>query len=100
EVWLQDVRVPVDNRVGAENQGWTYAKFLLAHERTNIAGVGLAKRELGRLKRIAAVERRSGRPLLEDPLFAAKLAQVEIDLMALEITNLRMLDADRAKRAP
>jgi len=100
EVWFQDVRVPADNLVGTENQGWTYAKFLLAHERTGVAGVAWAKRELARLKDIAARERCAGRPLIEDPLFAAKLAQLEIDLMALEITNLRMLDADRAKRAP
>jgi len=100
EVWLEEVRVPVENLVGAENQGWTYAKFLLGHERNNIAGVGRAKRELAQLRSIAARERRDGRPLIEDPLFGAKVAQLEIDLMALEITNLRMLDADRAKRAP
>ena len=54
EVWFEDVRVPVENRIGEENRGWTYAKFLLGHERTNIAGIGIAKRELARLKRIAA----------------------------------------------
>ncbi|HEY4444808.1 MAG TPA: acyl-CoA dehydrogenase family protein, partial [Steroidobacteraceae bacterium] len=57
EVWFEDVRVPIDNRIGEENRGWTYAKFLLGHERTNIAGIGIAKRELARLKRIAASER-------------------------------------------
>jgi len=100
EVWFDDVQVPLANLVGAENQGWTYAKFLLGHERTNIAGIGIAKRELARLKRIAAAERKLGRPLLDDPLFAARLAQVEIDLMALEITNLRVLSAEKEKRAP
>ena len=95
EVWLEDVRVPVENRIGEENQGWTYAKVLLGHERTNIAGIGIAKRELERLKRIASAEGR-----LEDALFAARLAQVEIDLMALEITNLRVLSAEGAQRAP
>jgi alkylation response protein AidB-like acyl-CoA dehydrogenase len=95
EVWLEDVRVPVANRIGEENQGWTYAKFLLGHERTNIAGVGIAKRELARLKRIAAAEGR-----LDDPIFAARVAQVEIDLMALEITNLRVLSAEGAHQAP
>ena len=95
EVWLEDVRVPVENRIGEENQGWTYAKVLLGHERTNIAGIGIAKRELERLKRIAAAEGR-----LDDALFAARLAQVEIDLMALEITNLRVLSAEGAQRAP
>jgi alkylation response protein AidB-like acyl-CoA dehydrogenase len=53
EVWFDQVRVPAENLVGQENQGWTYAKFLLGHERTNIAGIGIAKRELGRLKKLA-----------------------------------------------
>ena len=99
EVWFENVRVPVENRVGEENRGWTYAKFLLGHERTNIAGIGGAKRELARLKRIASDERRQGRPLIEDPLFAAQIAQVEIDLWALEITNLRVLSAERRSAA-
>jgi alkylation response protein AidB-like acyl-CoA dehydrogenase len=98
EIWFEDVKVPVENRIGEENKGWTYAKFLLGHERTNIAGVGGSKRELGRLKRIAARERKNGRPLIEDPLFAAHIAQVEIDLWALEITNLRVLSAERGAR--
>jgi alkylation response protein AidB-like acyl-CoA dehydrogenase len=93
------VRVPVANRVGEENRGWTYAKFLLGHERTNIAGIGSAKRELARLKHIAGDERRHGRPLIDDPLFAAQIAQVEIDLWALEITNLRVLSAERRSPA-
>jgi alkylation response protein AidB-like acyl-CoA dehydrogenase len=100
EVWFEEVRVPVENRVGEENQGWTYAKFLLGHERTNIAQVGVSKRELRRLKRIATEERKNGRPLIEDPLFAGRIARVEIELMALEITNLRVLSAERARRAP
>ena len=100
EVWFEDVEVPLENRVGEENSGWTYAKFLLGHERTNIAGVGASKRELLRLKRIAREERKNGRPLLEDPAFAARVAQVEIDLMALEITNLRVLSAEAERRAP
>jgi alkylation response protein AidB-like acyl-CoA dehydrogenase len=91
EVWFEDVKVPAWNLIGEENRGWTYAKFLLGHERATIAGVGMAKRELARLKRVAATERRHGRPLAEDPLFAAKIAEVEIELMALEITNLRVL---------
>jgi alkylation response protein AidB-like acyl-CoA dehydrogenase len=100
EVWFENVRVPVENRVGEENKGWTYAKFLLGHERTNIAGVGPSKRELHRLKSIAACEVKNGRPLIEDPLFAARIAQVEIDLMALEITSLRALSAEAEQRAP
>ncbi|MDB5840371.1 MAG: pimeloyl-CoA dehydrogenase large subunit [Herminiimonas sp.] len=100
EVWFEDVRVPVENLVGEENRGWTYAKFLLGHERTNIAGIGIAKRELARLKRIAREEIKNGRPLIKDPLFAARIAQVEIDLTALEITNLRVLSAEAERRAP
>jgi alkylation response protein AidB-like acyl-CoA dehydrogenase len=100
EVWFEDVKVPVENVVGQENKGWTYAKFLLGHERTNIAGVGVSKRQLQRLKRIAASETCNGRPLALDPLFAARIAQVEIELMALEITNLRVISADAARKAP
>jgi alkylation response protein AidB-like acyl-CoA dehydrogenase len=95
EVWFESVKVPVENRVGEENRGWTYAKFLLGHERANIAGIGASKRELLRLRRLAAAEGRLG-----DPLYAARLAQVEIDLMALEITNLRVLAAEAERRAP
>ena len=100
EVWFDNVRVPAENLVGEENKGWTCAKFLLGHERANIAGIGIAKRELARLKRIASAEQRHGRPLLQDPLFALRIAQVEIDLMALEITNLRVLSAEAEQRAP
>jgi len=82
--------------VGEENQGWTIAKYLLEHERTNIAGIGLSKRELARAKRLARENRRNGRALADDPLFAARLAEVEIDLMALEITNLRVLSEGRS----
>jgi alkylation response protein AidB-like acyl-CoA dehydrogenase len=100
EVWLEDVEVPLANLVGRENEGWTYAKFLLGHERTNIAGVGALKRDLVRLKRIASEEIRRGRPLIEDPAFAARLAEVEIELMALELTNLRVISAEAERRAP
>jgi alkylation response protein AidB-like acyl-CoA dehydrogenase len=100
EVWLENVKVPVENRVGEENKGWTYAKFLLGHERSNIGAVGASKRELRRLKDIASKEVKNGKPLIEDPLFASRIAQVEIDLMALEITNLRALAAEAEKRAP
>ncbi len=100
EVWFENVKVPVENRIGEENSGWTYAKFLLGHERTSIAGIGASKRELGRLKQIASQETKNGRPLIEDPLFSARIAQVEIDLMALEITALRALSAESKKRAP
>ena len=100
EVYFEDVRVPAANLIGEENKGWTYAKFLLGHERTNIAGIGIAKRELARLKRVAAQETKNGKPLLKDPMFAARVAQVEVDLTALEITNLRVLSAEAEQRAP
>ena len=100
EIWFENVRVPVQNRIGDENKGWTYAKFLLGHERTNIAGVGSSKRELARLKRIAASERKDGKALIDDPLFAAHIAQVEVDLWALEITNLRVLSDERGAKSP
>ncbi len=93
EIWLENVHVPVANRVGDENLGWTYAKFLLGHERANIAGIGSSKRELRRLKAIATDESRGGRALIDDAEFRRRLARVEIDLLALEYTNLRMLSA-------
>jgi alkylation response protein AidB-like acyl-CoA dehydrogenase len=76
--------------VGEEGRGWTCAKYLLGHERTNLANVGGAKRELARLREIAAQERRDGRALAADPCFAARLVWVEIELMALEMTLLRV----------
>jgi alkylation response protein AidB-like acyl-CoA dehydrogenase len=101
EVWFEDVRVPVANLVGEENKGWTYAKFLLGHERTGIAGVGRSKRELKKLKEITRRETAGGRPLIEDQRFRDRIAQVELELMALEITNLRVISAEgEKKRAP
>ena len=96
EVFFTDVRVPVANRVGEENDGWTIAKYLLTHERTNIAGVGFSVQAFESLLALAREPRRSGRRLIDDALFAARLARVEIDLEAMKITNLRMLaDATR-----
>jgi alkylation response protein AidB-like acyl-CoA dehydrogenase len=100
EVWFTDVRVPVENLVGEENKGWTYAKYLLTHERTGIAGVGFAKAGLDSLKRVARTELNHGRPLIEDPLFAARLANIEIELMAMETTNLRVVASADAGKAP
>jgi alkylation response protein AidB-like acyl-CoA dehydrogenase len=97
EVFFDNVRVPAANLVGQENRGWTYAKYLLGHERTGIAAVGRSKRELARLKRLAGREQNNGRPLIQDPLFGAKAAELEIELMALEVTVLRVLaQADKA----
>jgi alkylation response protein AidB-like acyl-CoA dehydrogenase len=100
EVWLEDVRVPVENRVFEENKGWTCAKFLLAHERTGIAGVARSKRGIEKLKAIAAEETDHGRPLLDDPFFARKMAEIEIDLMALEYTELRGLAREGEGKGP
>lgn len=100
EVFFTDVRVPVANLVGEENKGWTCAKYLLTYERTNIAGVGLSMAALQRLKRVAAQRTRNGRPLLEDPQFAARLARVEIDLENMKTTNLRVIAAVAGGGAP
>ena len=100
EVWLTDVRVPVENRVGEENKGWTYAKFLLAHERSGIAGVARSKRGVEQLKDIATKEMLDGKPLIEDMGFARKISQLEIDLAALEITELRTLAGEQAGKGP
>jgi len=90
EVFFDNVRVPLANLVGQENRGWTYAKYLLGHERTGIAAVGRSKRELAFLKQLAMQQHKRGEPLLRDPAFAAKVASLEIELMALEMTVLRV----------
>ena len=100
EVFLDEVEVPVEQRVGEENQGWTIAKYLLEHERTGIANVGINKRELARAKRLARECLRNGKSLADDPLFAARLAEVEIELMALDVLNLRVLAAARDRGSP
>ncbi len=100
EVWFTDVRVPAENLVGEENKGWTYAKYLLTHERTNIAGVGFANAGLAALKRIAGEQMQGGVPLIRNSLFAARIAQVEIDLMAMATTNLRTIAAASSGMAP
>ncbi|MFK8081670.1 MAG: acyl-CoA dehydrogenase family protein [Granulosicoccus sp.] len=100
EIWFSDVRVPVENRVGEENKGWTYAKYLLTHERTNIAGIGFARAGLAAVKRLAGSERSAGKPLIDNPLIAARIAEVEIDLMAMATTNLRIVSAAASGQAP
>ncbi len=100
EVFFEDVKVPAENLVGEEGKGWTYAKFLLGHERVGIAQVARSKRQVQRLKKIAAAEFKNGRPLGEDPTFRAKISTVEIDLLALEHTELRILSDEGAGRAP
>ncbi|MFL6699756.1 MAG: acyl-CoA dehydrogenase family protein [Vitreoscilla sp.] len=88
EVFFDNVEVPVENLVGQENQGWTYAKYLLAHERTNIADVNRAKRELERLKRLAKAE-----GVWNDARFRDQIALLEVDIVALEMMVLRVLSA-------
>ena len=100
EVFFDNVKVPVDNLIGEENRGWTYAKYLLGHERTGIARVGHSKRELAFLKRVALQHQKNGKPLLQDPVFAAKVASLEIELMALEITVLRVVSSENAGKGP
>src|SRR5580658_9139164 len=100
EVFFDDVRVPAANLVGEVNKGWDYAKFLLSHERTGIARVGRSKRALLRLKEMAEKELADGVPLIQTQSFRDKIAGVEIDLMALEISGMRLLAAARSGKAP
>ena len=101
EVFFTDVRVPKENLVGQENKGWTYAKYLLTYERTNIAGVGGSQAALDWLKMVAGKQAgNDGRPLAEDPLFAARMAKVEIELANMATTNLRVVAAAAAGGAP
>lgn len=100
EVFFTDVKVPVENLVGEENKGWTYAKYLLTHERTGTAGIGFSNAALAHLKTIAGEQMKSGRPLKDDPYFAARMAQVEIDLEAMKTTNLRVLAEADSGAAP
>ncbi len=90
EVWFDNVEVPADQLIGEENKGWTYAKYLLAHERTNIADVNRAKRELERVKRIAKSE-----GLYDDSRFRDQIALLEVDVVALEMMVLRVLSAEK-----
>ncbi len=91
EVFFDNVKVPVENRIGEENKGWTYAKFLLVHERSGIAGVARSKKAIERLKQIATSELVDGTPLMKTDEFSRKVAELEIDLAALEYTELRTL---------
>jgi alkylation response protein AidB-like acyl-CoA dehydrogenase len=100
DTFFDNVRVPRENMIGEENQGWTYAKFLLGHERVGIAGVARSKTALGHVRDMAVHEMVDGVPLGEDDGFAAKLAEVEIELTALEFTELRALAAESQGRAP
>jgi alkylation response protein AidB-like acyl-CoA dehydrogenase len=91
EVWFDNVEVPADQLIGEENKGWTYAKHLLAHERTNIADVNRAKRELERVKRIAKAE-----GVYDNSRFRDEIARLEVDVVALEMMVLRVLSAEKS----
>src|SRR5271170_471177 len=95
EVFFDDVKVPAENLVGRENKGWDYAKYLLGRERTGIARVGLSKERIRRIKELAALEIAGDKPLIEDERFREKLAAVEVELKALEMTQLRVVAAER-----
>ncbi|MDH0686061.1 acyl-CoA dehydrogenase family protein [Achromobacter animicus] len=100
EVWLEDVRVPAANLVGEENQGWTYAKYLLGHERTGIAGLGHCHRELGILKDMAGRAQSRGRPLLQDSRMRDRISRIEVDIMALEMLLLRVAASNDGTPGP
>lgn len=100
EVFFTDVKVPVENLVGEENMGWTYAKFLLTHERTHVAGVGQALAAYSQLKHIVSCQQRNGKPLSEDPQFAARMAKLEISIENMKTTNLRVVAAAGHGAAP
>lgn len=93
EVFLTDVRIPKENIVGEVDKGWTVAKYLLMYERTGIAGVAFSKLAMDGLKKAAARLKQNGRPMSEDPFFAARMGRIEVDLMAMEIFNLRTVSA-------
>jgi len=91
EMFLDQVRVPVANRVGEENKGWDYAKYLLGHERSGIARVGVSKMRVRRAKQLATRVMQHGRPLIDDQRFRERVAEIEVELKALEITQMRLI---------
>ncbi len=100
QVFLKDVKVPRENLVGEEGAGWTIAKYLLGHERTVIAGVAASRQQMRRLESIARQERSNGESLWQDNRYRDRVAEVKIDLLALEQTNLRVLGDEAAGREP
>jgi Acyl-CoA dehydrogenases len=95
EVFFDNVHVPLENLVGEENKGWTCAKYLLAHERTYVAGIPRTKRELDRIKCVAKSE-----GLWQDQRFRDQVALLEVDVIALELMVLRVLVAEQDGRPP
>lgn len=100
-VYLEDVEVPKENIIFEENKGWTVAKFLLSHERTSIAAVGKSKSAVKKLKQIANIElNNEGSLLITDKRFRDRLTTLEMDLKALEFTELRILSEENKGVAP
>jgi len=96
DVFFDNVEVPVENLVGQENDGWTIAKYLLGHERANIAGIGMCKRLLQQLKAYARKEIKRGKPLIDDPLFRERIANVEIEVLSHEWSLLRLISLQQS----
>jgi alkylation response protein AidB-like acyl-CoA dehydrogenase len=100
ETWFENAKVPAENMVGEENMGWTYAKALLGHERTLVAGVGRSTRQVLRMKRIARDTIIDGKSALEHPGYRARIARVEMDLEALRMANYRTIASAQFGKAP
>jgi alkylation response protein AidB-like acyl-CoA dehydrogenase len=100
ETWFENVRVPKENLVGDQNRGWTYAKALLGHERTLVAGIGISSRALKKAKRIAHEMHAGGKPLIDDPVVRSRIAEIEIRLEALRVANYRALAGAKLGHAP
>ena len=98
EVFFDAVRVPLENLVGEENKGWDYAKFLLGNERNGIARVGISKARIARIRELASLSTYGGQPKMADPLFRMKLAAVEVELKALEMTQMRVIASGKAEK--
>jgi alkylation response protein AidB-like acyl-CoA dehydrogenase len=98
EVFFDEVRVPVQNLVGEENKGWDCAKFLLSNERTGAARVGVAKERIRRLKQLARLAADGDRPVIDDPQFREKIAALEVELKAHEMTTMRVLSGEQQRR--
>jgi alkylation response protein AidB-like acyl-CoA dehydrogenase len=95
EVFFDDVKVPAGNLVGEENKGWDYAKFLLSNERTSIARVGVSKERIARAKHLARQVPAGEGTLWDDPEFRKRIARIEVQIKALEITQMRVVAAAR-----
>jgi pimeloyl-CoA dehydrogenase large subunit len=97
EVFFDDVKVPLENLVGQENKGWDYAKFLLGNERNGIARIGISKARLRRIRELAALPTYGDKPIIENPRFRQKLAALEVELKALEMTQFRVISNERRR---